>query len=66
MNATDTEQRALHVIVGAGPIGRGVARLLVERGDRVRLVSRSGSGPDIAGAERVAADAADAEAMANL
>jgi nucleoside-diphosphate-sugar epimerase len=66
MYATNTEQRALHVIVGAGPIGRGVARILVERGDRVRLVSRSGSGPDVAGAERVAADAADAEAMADL
>ena len=66
MNTTGKEQRALQVIVGAGPIGRGVAQLLVERGDRVLLVSRSGSGPDIAGAERVAGDASDGESMASL
>ena len=53
-----------HLVVGAGVIGGRVARLLAERGERVVVVSRSGSGP--AGVACVAADAADAEAMARL
>src|SRR5579863_724354 len=52
------------VVVGAGVIGSRVAQLLAERGERVVVVSRRGSGP--AGAECVAADAADAEVMAGL
>jgi nucleoside-diphosphate-sugar epimerase len=44
-----------HVIVGAGPVGTAVASLLVSRGERVRVITRRGSGPD--GTERVAADA---------
>jgi nucleoside-diphosphate-sugar epimerase len=66
MSTTSTEQRAQHVVVGAGPIGQGVARILVGRGDRVVLVSRSGAGPTVAGAQRVAGDASDGEAMASL
>jgi nucleoside-diphosphate-sugar epimerase len=50
---------SLHVIVGAGSVGSATARLLAERGEEVRLVSRSGSGPDGAGISRVATDAAD-------
>ncbi|AVT36752.1 NAD-dependent epimerase/dehydratase family protein [Plantactinospora sp. BB1] len=50
---------ALQVIVGAGPVGQGVARLLADRGERVRLVSRRGGGPEHPGIERVAADATD-------
>lgn len=57
---------SLHVIVGAGPVGSGVARLLAERGDRVRLISRRGSGPDHSLIERVAADATNAERLAQL
>ena len=53
-----------HLVVGAGVIGGRVAQLLAERGERVLVVSRRGSGPS--GAECVAADAADAEAMARL
>lgn len=55
-----------HVVVGAGPIGSGVARVLAERDHQVAIVTRSGSGPAAAGIERVAADAADAAAMARL
>jgi nucleoside-diphosphate-sugar epimerase len=55
-----------HVIVGAGPIGSGTARLLAERGDQVTLVSRSGSGPDVPGILRVRADATDAAALTDL
>ena len=53
-----------HLVVGAGVIGGRVAQLLAERGERVLVVSRRGSGP--AGVAGVAADAADAEAMARV
>ena len=56
----------LHVIVGAGPVGLATARLLVAEGHEVRLVSRSGSGAEVPGATRVAADAADAERLTDL
>ena len=51
----------LSLVIGAGVIGSQVADMLAQRGDRVSVVSRRGSGP--AG---VAADAADAGAMARL
>ena len=51
------------VIVGAGPIGRNVAQLLADRGDRVVLATRSGRGPDLPGVTRVAVDAADPDAL---
>ena len=56
----------LHVVVGAGPIGSGIARAQAERGHQVKIVTRSGSGPELAGIERVAADASDASALANV
>lgn len=55
---------ALHVIVGGGPVGTATARVLVERGEQVRVVTRSGSGP--ADVERVAADATDADRLTEL
>ncbi|MGV9922668.1 NAD-dependent epimerase/dehydratase family protein [Nocardia rhamnosiphila] len=55
----------LHVVVGAGPVGSSVARLLAGRGEQVRLVTRSGSGPDQDGIQRIAADATDAPALAD-
>jgi nucleoside-diphosphate-sugar epimerase len=58
------DARELHVVVGAGTIGGGIALALAGQGRRVRVVSRSGSGP--AHVERVAADAADASMMAEL
>ncbi|WP_431873816.1 NAD-dependent epimerase/dehydratase family protein [Micromonospora marina] len=57
---------ALHVIVGAGPVGTATARLLAERGERVRVVTRRGTGPEHQATERVAADAADADRLAAL
>jgi nucleoside-diphosphate-sugar epimerase len=56
----------LHVIVGAGPVGTAVARLLVEQGHRVRIVSRRGGGPEHASIERVAADASDSPRLTEL
>ncbi|MEU0517399.1 NAD-dependent epimerase/dehydratase family protein [Streptosporangium sp. NPDC006007] len=55
-----------HVVAGAGQVGSQVARLLAEQGHEVVLVSRSGSGPDLPGVRKVAADAADRERMAHL
>ena len=55
-----------HVVLGAGVIGSGVARRLADQGERVRLITRSGSGPDHPGIERRAADASDAAQLAAL
>jgi hypothetical protein len=57
---------ALHVIVGAGAVGVATARLLAERGDQVRMVSRRGTGLEHPSVERVAADATDSAAIARL
>src|SRR5215471_17809369 len=57
---------SLHVIVGAGPVGTSAARLLVERGERVRIVSRRGAGPEHPAIELVAADATQADRLAEL
>lgn len=46
----------LHVVIGAGGLGRSVAEHLVSGGERVRLVSRTGDAR-VTGAESVGADA---------
>jgi nucleoside-diphosphate-sugar epimerase len=55
-----------HVIVGAGAVGSATALLLAERGEHVRVISRRGTGPDHPAVERVAADATDAQRLAEL
>jgi nucleoside-diphosphate-sugar epimerase len=55
---------AFHVVVGAGPVGSATARLLAGAGERVRLITRSGNGPELDGIERVAADATDPALLA--
>lgn len=55
---------SLHVIVGAGPVGSATARLLAERGEHVRLLTRSGGGPEQDGIDRIAADASDRDVLA--
>jgi nucleoside-diphosphate-sugar epimerase len=57
---------ALHVIVGAGRVGATVATILADQDERVRLITRHGSGPDHPAIERVAADATDAERLSGL
>ena len=57
---------SLHVVVGAGPVGSAIACLLADRGDQVRLVTRSGSGPEHPGIDRRTADATDPEALARV
>lgn len=55
-----------HLVVGAGPVGSAVTRQLVAQGRPVRVVTRSGSGPDGPLVEKVAADAADATRLGEL
>ena len=54
------------LVVGAGAIGSATAQLLAGRGERVRLVTRSGGGPQHPAIERVAADASDPDALTRL
>lgn len=56
----------LHLIIGAGPVGTATAKLLVERGVEVRVITRRGSGPEHPAIERVAADATDAARLSAL
>lgn len=49
----------LYIVTGAGPVGWTVAEQLAGQGVEVRVLTRSGSGPDLAGVERVRADASD-------
>jgi nucleoside-diphosphate-sugar epimerase len=55
-----------HVIVGAGAVGSAVANQLAARGDRVRLVTRRGTGPEHPLIERIAADATDPDRLAEI
>lgn len=54
----------LHVVVGAGPVGTTLARHLADRDDEVRLLSRRGTDPGIAGVTARSVDATDAGALA--
>lgn len=45
-----------YVVAGAGPVGTTVARQLVAAGHRVRVLTRSGRGPDHPSIERVVTD----------
>ena len=56
----------MQLVIGAGAVGTATAGLLAERGDEVRLVTRSGGGPEHPAIERVAADATDGDALAQL
>jgi nucleoside-diphosphate-sugar epimerase len=56
----------MHVIVGAGPVGRATATLLADQGAQVRLVTRRGTGPDHPAIEKVAADASDTATITRL
>ena len=64
-NATGETQHT-HVVVGAGAVGSGVALRLADAGHHVRVVTRSGSGPEHTRIERVAADASDGRRLGEL
>jgi len=57
---------SLHVIVGAGQVGSSTAKLLAERGETVRVLTRSGSGPEHPAIERIAVDATDTDRVSAL
>jgi nucleoside-diphosphate-sugar epimerase len=52
-----------HVVIGAGPVGSGVAELLAQRGDQVTVITRSGTGPDHPRITKLAADAGNETAL---
>ncbi|MFC9429614.1 NAD-dependent epimerase/dehydratase family protein [Streptomyces sp. NPDC056987] len=51
------------LVVGAGPVGRHVASILLDRGDEVVIASRSGRDTGVVGARYIALDASDADAL---
>ena len=55
---------SVHLVLGAGGIGRAAALELVRRGHEVRLASRSGTDPRLSGVTPVTLDATDADAIA--
>jgi len=66
MRVDDTGSRrdaSTPVVVGAGPVGWTVASLLADSGDDVRIIDRTGRGPEHPRIERIQADAADPDAL---
>lgn len=51
----------LHVVAGAGPVGWTVAEQLAAQGHRVRVLTRSGSGPTGPHIERLRVDVSDSQ-----
>ena len=49
----------IHVVVGAGPVGKALAELLANDGESVIVITRSGSGPTHKNITRAAADISD-------
>jgi nucleoside-diphosphate-sugar epimerase len=60
MDEQATQSQGVHVVVGAGPVGRGTALVLASQGHAVRLVSRRGTGPVAEGISLVSGDASKA------
>jgi nucleoside-diphosphate-sugar epimerase len=54
-----------YIVTGAGPVGWTVAEQLAARGDSVRILTRSGSGPDHPLIERRRVDVSDASLLAS-
>lgn len=55
-----------HVIVGTGAAGQSTALLLANSGEQVRLISRSGNGPDHQNIERISTDAVNTKPLIEL
>lgn len=55
-----------HVIVGHGATARATAGLFTASGDKVRMVSRSGGGPDHPLVERISCDANNVDELTRL
>lgn len=52
-----------HLVIGAGPVGRHVARLLAARGSHATVATRSGTETGIAGVSHLRLDASDVDAL---
>jgi len=52
-----------HLVIGAGPVGRHVATLLADRGERVTVATRSGRDTGLEAVAHLALDASDADAL---
>lgn len=61
-----SEVPALFVVTGAGPVGWTVAEQLAAAGHRVRVLTRSGSGPDHPRIEKMAVDVSDPAQLGEL
>lgn len=60
-NPVSEDTMSLHLVLGAGPVGRATASRLAALPDHtVVLASRSGTGPSIPGVRRIALDASNA------
>ncbi|MDZ4353475.1 MAG: NAD-dependent epimerase/dehydratase family protein [Arthrobacter sp.] len=57
---------ALYVVTGAGPVGWTVAEQLAAAGHRVRVLTRSGSGPEHPRVEKKAVDVSDPTQLGGL
>lgn len=55
----------LHVVAGAGPVGWNIAEQIAAQGHRVRVLTRSGSGPQHPNIERRRVDVTDTHALAD-
>jgi nucleoside-diphosphate-sugar epimerase len=55
---------AERIVIGAGAAAAAAARRFAESGDRVRVITRSGSGPELPGVERIALDATRTDELA--
>jgi nucleoside-diphosphate-sugar epimerase len=53
----------LHVVIGAGPVGSTIASQLADQGHQVRLLTRSGSGPEHPLIDRRRVDASQADGL---
>jgi len=62
----DNPGPALFVVTGAGPVGWTVAEQLATAGHRVRVLTRSGSGPSHPRVERIAVDVSDPARLGQL
>ena len=54
---------AIKIVTGAGPVGWTVASQLAEAGEQVRVLTRSGSGPDHPRIEKMRVDVSDPQAL---
>ena len=56
----------VHVVLGNGIVGSRLASRLANLGNRVLLISRSGSGPVLPNVQRLKADASSAESLSSI